>query len=66
MTDDELAEQIRTLINDAEARLLAAGEGDALELVQRSHRLLHKAFKIVRDKGRVQPFSGGDPKPEEP
>lgn len=64
MTHEELAERIKADINDAEARLTAANEGDALELVQKAHKLLNRAHCKLRDKDTIQPFSSGDKDPD--
>jgi hypothetical protein len=68
MSNDELADAFRDLFDQLHAKIAALPDGGlktrADELAGVAHRALERLKRHAVDSGEVQPFSGGDPKPE--
>lgn len=67
LTDDQLADAQKALLDEAEARVAALADGPVKNRVDRALNLAHKALDLVKrelvDGEIIQPYSGGDPKP---
>lgn len=70
LTDDQLADAQKALLDEAEARVAALADGAVKNRVDRALNLAHKALDLVKrelvDGEIISPASGGDPKPPGP
>lgn len=68
MTNDELADAMKALLDEAHDKVEALPDGPLKARARRRLAVLHGAADALKDllvrEGLVQPFSGGDPKPE--
>lgn len=66
MSNDQLAQAFRTLLDDLHARIAALADGPVKARAIRLAAVAHGALEALRDHladgGQVQPDSGGDPK----
>ena len=66
LTDDELADAQKALLDEAHARADALSDGAVKNRVNRALDLAHKALDMVKrelvDGAIIVPTSGGDPK----
>lgn len=69
LSHEELAAVGAAWFAEVEGRLTAWNDPEApecLELTKRAHRRMNRVRRKVAEGGEIAPFSGGDPKPEEP
>lgn len=68
LSDDELADVTRDLLEEFHRRHAALPHGTFRNRSGRLLRVAHGAFDalkdLAQDEERISPFSGGDPKPE--
>lgn len=69
MTHDELAQAFDENIKELHGKIDALAAGPTKRRASRLASILHRAAEELKDlaetDGMIQPFSGGDPKPEE-
>ena len=69
MTRDELADRLKADFDELHDFINSMEAGDrrrkARRLVAMAHMALNEIKGMAVDGGEIQPFSGGDPKPEE-
>lgn len=70
MTDQELADRFGIDIAELHAKVEALPDGQTKRRAKRLASILHRAAEEIADigsgNGMIQPFSGGDPKPDDP
>lgn len=67
LTDDQLADAQKALLDETESRVAARPDGPGKNRLERPLHVAHVALDMFKkelvDQEIIQPYSGGDPKP---